>query len=173
VPKRQRLTSLVLIGPAGSGKSTVMAALADRLGWRTLEGDDLHPAENVARMAAGIPLTDADRVSWLASVAAWIRDRERERANSIVTCSALRRRYRDVLRDGHPWVWFVHLDVPPEILRERLERRTGHFMAASMLGSQLAAFEPLEPDEPGTSITALAPPTALADEIVETLGLDR
>ena len=173
MPKRQRLTSLVLMGPAGTGKSTVLAALADRLAWPTLEGDALHPPENVAKMAAGIPLTDADRMPWLDAVSAWIGERERQRTSSIVTCSALRRRYRDRLRDGHPWVWFVHLDLPADVLRQRIEGRSGHFMPASMLESQLATLEPLEPDEPGPTLSALAPPTALADQIVEALRLDR
>src|SRR5262245_49001013 len=112
MPRRQRLTSLVLMGVAGSGKSSVMAELAARLGWPALEGDDLHPPRNVAKMAAGTPLTDDDRGPWLEAVAAWIGEREAQGQSSIVTCSALRRSYRDVLRRGHPWVWFVHLDIP-------------------------------------------------------------
>ncbi len=172
MPKRQRLTSLVLMGTAGAGKSSVMAALVDRLGWPSLEGDGLHPAANVAKMAAGVPLTDADRRPWLAAISAWIGERERERRSSIVTCSALRRSYRDVLREGHPWIWFVHLDVPRAVLEARIAGRTGHFMPASMVDSQLATLEPLEPDEPGTTLEALAPPVDLADRIVETLRLD-
>lgn len=173
MPKRQRLTSLVVTGAAGSGKSTVMAGLAERLGWPTLEGDSLHPPENVARMAAGTPLTDADRGPWLDAISAWIGDRERDRQNCIVTCSALKRRYRDILRAGHPWVWFVQLEAPREVLESRVGGRVGHFMPASMVDSQLAALEPLVPDEPGTVLSALAPPTTLADEIVERLRLDR
>ena len=146
--------------------------MQSRLGWPALEGDDLHPPENAAKMAAGVPLTDADRAPWLASVAAWIGERERERVSSIVTCSALRRRYRDRLRQGHPWVWFVHLDVPAGTLVERIAGRTGHLMPPSMLESQLATLEPLQPDEPGTTIPALGPPTALAEQIVETLRLE-
>src|SRR4051794_36842348 len=100
------------MGVSGVGKSTVMAALADRLGWPTLEGDALHPPANVAKMAAGEPLSDADREPWLDLIAAWIGDREREGTSSIVTCSALRRAYRDRLRRGHPSVWVVHLVAP-------------------------------------------------------------
>ena len=172
MPKRQRLTSLVLVGPAGAGKSTVMAALADRLGWPTLEGDELHGPNNVAKMAAGIPLTDADREPWLEAIAVWIGERERERRSSLTTCSALRRRYRDQLRRGHPWVWFVHLDVPRAVLEARIQARTGHFMPASQLDSQLRTLEPLAPDEPGTTLTALDPPALLAQRIMETLLLD-
>lgn len=172
MPRRQRLISLVLMGVAGVGKSSVLAALGERLGWPTLEGDALHPPVNVAKMAAGIPLTDEDREPWLAAVAAWIGERERERTSSIVTCSALRRRYRDVLRRGRPWVWFVHLEAPPDVLLGRIQGRTGHFMPGSLLESQLEALEPLDPDEPGTTLAGLAPPTDLANQIIEELRLD-
>jgi gluconokinase len=172
MPKRQRLTSLVLMGPAGVGKSTVMAALAERLGWPTLEGDELHGPRNVTKMAAGIPLTDADREPWLEAISAWIGEREGERRSSLTTCSALRRRYRDRLRRGHPWVWFVHLDTPRAVLEQRLEGRTGHFMPPAQLDSQLETLEPLEADEPGTTLSALEPPPELAERIVEALRLE-
>lgn len=172
MPKRQRLTSLVLMGPAGAGKSTVMRALAERLGWPTLEGDDLHGPRNVTKMAAGIPLTDRDREPWLEAISAWIGEREGERRSSLATCSSLRRRYRDQLRRGHPWIWFVHLDAPRVVLEERMAGRTGHFMPPAQLDSQLATLEPLEPDEPGTTMSALEPPPELAQRIVDTLRLE-
>ena len=172
MPKRQRLTSLVLMGPAGAGKSTVMAALAELLGWPTLEGDELHGPQNVAKMAAGVSLTDADREPWLEAISAWIGAREAERRSSLTTCSALRRRYRDQLRRGHLWIWFVHLNVPREVLETRLEGRVGHFTPLAQLESQLATLEPLEPDEPGTTLSALEPPPLLADRIVEALRLE-
>ena len=172
MPRRQRLTSLVVMGVAGSGKSSLMAALVERLGWPALEGDALHPEANVSKMAAGVPLTDEDRLPWLEAIAAWIGDREAARESSIVTCSALRRDYRDLLRRGHPWVWFVHLVAPPEVLDDRLERRVGHFMPPSMLASQLATLEPLEADEPGTVLETDGPPDALAQRLVELLRLD-
>ncbi len=172
MPKRQRLTSLVLMGPAGAGKSTVMAALAERLGWPALEGDELHGPQNVAKLAAGIPLTDADREPWLEAISAWIGDREKERRSSLTACSALRRRYRDQLRRGHPWIWFVHLDVPRAVLKTRMEGRVGHFMPPAQLDSQLQTLEPLEPDEPGTTLSAVEPPSVLAERIVETLRLE-
>ncbi len=172
MPRRQRLTTLVLMGVAGVGKTSVMEALAERLRWPTSEGDELHPRTNVAKMAAGIPLTDADRLPWLELVAAWIGERERERSNAIVTCSALRRTYRDVLRRGHPSVWFVHLTAPREVLDERITGRQGHFMPPSMLDSQLETLEPLAADEPGWSVPAVATPGEIADQIVERLRLD-
>ena len=172
MPKRQRLTSLVLMGPAGAGKSSVMAALEERLGWPSLEGDAVHPPANVAKMAAGTPLTDADREPWLATISAWIGEREHQRQSCLVTCSALRRDYRDVLRRGHPWVWFVHLDVPGDVLSARISGRSGHFMPPSMVASQLATLEPLGADEPGTTLEAIDPPDVLAGRIIETLRLE-
>ena len=140
--------------------------------WATLEGDSLHSPANVAKMASGVPLTDGDREPWLASISAWIREREHARESCIVTCSALRRRYREQLRTGHPWIWFVHLNVPRDVLESRMAARLGHFMPVSMLDSQLDALEPLGSDEPGTTLEALDPPSALADRIIETLRLE-
>lgn len=160
------------MGVAGAGKSTILAALGERLGWRALDGDTLHPTASVAKLASGTPLTDDDREPWLASIAAWIGDRERDRQSSLVACSALKRAYRDVLRRGHPSVWFVHLDAPRAVLERRIERRAGHFMPASMLASQLATLEPLGDDEPGTTIEATDSALATADRIVRTLGLE-
>jgi gluconokinase len=161
------------MGVAGVGKSSLMAALSERLGWPTLEGDSLHPPENVAKMAAGVPLTDADRLPWLAAIARWIGEREAERSSSIVTCSALRRSYRELLRRGHPSVWFVHLVAPRETLEARIGGREGHYMPASMLASQLATLEPLERGEPGSTIDATPEQSTVADQIIEALRLDR
>jgi gluconokinase len=160
------------MGVAGAGKSSVMAALAERLRWPTLEGDSLHPAANIEKMAAGVPLDDTDRAPWLARIAAWIGGREAERSSSIVTCSALRRAYRDVLRRGHPSVWFVHLAAPGEVIASRIEHREGHFMPVSMLRSQLETLEPLEPDEPGWALEALIPPEDIAEQVIAHLRLD-
>ena len=139
----------MVTGVSGSGKTTLGRALADRLGWRFAEGDDAHPAANVAKMAAGHPLDDADREPWLAALAAWIGDQERSGTDAVQTCSALRRSYRDRLRAGHPSVRFVQVMVDEAVLRERLRTRRGHYMPASLLDSQLATLEPLAPDEPG------------------------
>ena len=170
-PRRQRLTSLVLMGVAGSGKSSVMASLVAQLGWPALEGDSLHPAANVAKMAAGVPLTDADREPWLAAIGRWIDEHEAARRSSLVTCSALRRRYRDTLRRGRPSVWFVHLAAPRDVLLSRMRHREGHFMPESLLDSQLQTLEPLAPDEPGSTVEALARPDTIAELIVESLRL--
>jgi gluconokinase len=133
---------VIVMGVSGSGKSTLARALAGELGWGFLEGDDLQPGANIAAMAAGRPLTDADRAPWLAAICAALDAAE---GPHIVTCSALKRRYRDVLR--RPGMHFVFLDGSPEQLAERLAGRSGHFMAPELLDSQLADLEPPGPDE--------------------------
>ena len=159
-------TTLVLMGVAGSGKSTVMALLAELLVWPAAEGDTFHSPENVAKMAAGTPLTDDDRWPWLASLAAWIGERELAGEDALMTCSALKRTYRDLLRDGHPSVRFVHLELDPAELGRRLERRRGHYMPPSMLAGQLATLEPLAPDEPGLTVSAVGG----ADQVAAAIG---
>ncbi|HYH92185.1 MAG TPA: gluconokinase, GntK/IdnK-type, partial [Candidatus Saccharimonadales bacterium] len=136
-------TTIVVAGPAGVGKTTVMHALVERLGWVWLEGDDQHPAANVAKMRDGIALTDEDRGPWLAGIAAWIGRQEDAGRDAVVTCSALRRRYRETLGAGHPSVWFVLLLAPGEELAHRMAGRIGHYMPDSLLQSQLDALEPL------------------------------
>ena len=141
---------LVLMGVTGTGKSTVGGLLADQLGWDLEEGDDLHPEANVAKMRSGQPLDDDDRWPWLDRVADWIRARTRSGTPGIITCSALKRSYRDRLRG--PGVVFVHLDGSRELLHARLSRRRDHFMPASLLDSQLRTLEPLGPDERGVVV---------------------
>ena len=163
-------TTLVLMGVSGSGKSTLAAEIVRRTGWAFAEADDFHSAANVAKMHAGQPLTDADRAPWLAAIAEWISVREAAHESAVVTCSALKHSYRQTLREGHPSVWFAYLDVPVEELAARVAHRPGHFMAASLLPSQLAAFEPLTADEPGTTIDAARPVTAVADDVLAALA---
>jgi gluconokinase len=140
------------MGVSGVGKTTVGQGIAKALGWVFAEGDDFHPAANVAKMHAGQPLTDADRAPWLAAIAAWIGEREAAGTGGIVTCSALKRSYRDELRSGHRDVRFICLTAPRALLESRLTSRVGHFMPASLLDSQLATLEPLQPDEEGVTI---------------------
>ena len=135
---------VVVMGVSGCGKSSVGEALGALLGIPYFDGDDLHPAENVARMAAGEPLTDADRWPWLDRVAAVLA----ERAPVIVGCSALKRAYRDRIRAGAGGpVRFVHLAGSRALIEDRMAARTGHFMPAALLDSQFAALEPPGPDE--------------------------
>jgi carbohydrate kinase (thermoresistant glucokinase family) len=167
---------VVLMGVSGCGKSTIGGVLTGRLGWPLAEGDDLHPAENVAKMAAGHPLTDEDRWPWLQRIRDWIEDREAAGESGIVTCSALKRRYRDVLRGGDaddPNVAFAYLHGTRDLLLARLAGRHGHFMPASLLDSQLADLEPPSPDERAIGVDIAQPPAVQAAVIVEKLGLDR
>ncbi len=148
-PTTPSSTSVVVMGVSGTGKSSVGEGIARRLGWEFVEGDDLHPAENVAKMSAGTPLTDDDRWPWLRAVAAAIGEHEADGRGLVITCSALKHEYRDLLRDGHASVWFAHVDTTESVLVERLRKRTGHYMPGSLLRSQLDTLEPLTADEPG------------------------
>jgi gluconokinase len=162
---------LVLMGVSGSGKTTVAALLAGRLGWKFEEGDALHPAANVEKMHAGHPLTDEDRAPWLARIADWVDARLDSGENGLITCSALKHTYRDLIdRRGHGVV-FVFLTGSRDTIAGRLVARQGHFMPPSLLQSQFETLEPPGPDEPVLRIEVGPPPDAIADTIVETLGL--
>lgn len=138
----------VVMGVSGSGKSLIGATLARELDIEFVEGDGLHPADNVKRMAAGIPLTDDDRRGWLIAIAARLREAKRAGVGLVISCSALKRSYRDLLRfDGDPDVRFVYLAGGRALLAERLTQRRGHFMPASLLDSQLSILEEPSPDE--------------------------
>lgn len=154
------LPRIVVMGVSGCGKSTVATLLAARLGVPYVDADDLHPAANVARMSAGIPLTDDDRAPWLDVVAATLAAAP---DGLVVACSALRRTYRDRLRAGAPGTTHVHLDGAPELLAARIGARTDHFMPSSLLGTQLATLEPLGDDEAGIRLDVAATPDELAD----------
>lgn len=158
--------ALVVMGVSGSGKSTVGASLAQRLDVPFADGDDLHPAANVTKMAAGRPLDDDDRRPWLEAVGAWLAAHPR----GVVVCSALRRSYRDVLREHCPSVRFVHLDGDPAVIARRQANRPGHFMPASLLGSQLATLEPLQVDESGLVVHVDQPVDLVVDEVVARLA---
>ncbi|UZN04285.1 gluconokinase [Cellulomonas sp. S1-8] len=157
---------VVVMGVAGCGKSTVGSALARRLGVPFVDADGLHPHANVARMSAGVPLTDDDRAPWLAAVAAELAEAPR---GLVVACSALRRRYRDALRAGAPGTVFVHLTGTREILAARLGARLDHFMPPALLDSQLATLEPLDDDEPGWVLNVVWPPDELAEAAADRL----
>lgn len=162
-------TVLVVMGVSGTGKSTVAGLLAGQLGWDLAEGDDLHPEANVAKMASGQPLTDEDRWPWLDKVAAWIQAHIQGGEPGIVTCSALRRAYRDRLRA--PGVTFVHLEGSKEVIAARMAKRLDHFMPTSLLDSQLATLEPLEADEEAIVVSLGQGPQEEVREVVDRLGL--
>lgn len=165
------VVSVVVMGVTGSGKTTVATELARRLDWDFTEGDDHHPPANVAKMRAGIPLDDADRLPWLRELAAWIGEHEQAGRSCVLTCSALRRSYRDVLRGAGARVRFVHLTGSPELLAQRIGSRTGHFMPPSLLASQLSTLEPLQPDEDGVAVDVSGTPEETARAALERLGL--
>ncbi|MFL6710022.1 MAG: gluconokinase [Massilia sp.] len=148
----------VVMGVSGSGKSAVGARLAAALDAPFVEGDAFHPAQNVARMAAGISLTDADRAPWLAELAGRIKAAAEAGTPMVLACSALKRRYRDLLRSGDAGLRFIHLTGDPAVLATRMGQRPGHFMPVSLLESQLRDLEPLGPDEHGIVLDIAATP---------------
>ncbi len=152
------------MGVSGSGKTTVGAALADVLGLSFVDGDELHPAANVAKMAAGIPLDDADRAPWLDAVGAVL-----AAGPVVVACSALKRAYRDRLRAAAPALELVFLDGSRELLASRLVARPGHFMPASLLDSQLATLERPSPDERPVTVDIAAPVAEIVASLAERL----
>lgn len=159
------------MGVSGSGKSTIAELLASRLGWPFQEGDALHPAENVAKMAAGHPLTDADRWPWLESIASWAEACLDAGHSGIVTCSALKRSYRDIIDRRGSGVLFVYLAGSRGEIRSQLENRRGHFMPSTLLGSQLDTLEEPAADEPAIRVELGRSPEELTDDILARLGL--
>ena len=152
---------LVLMGPSGTGKSTIGSLLSDRFGWPFQEGDDLHSAANVEKMRRGQPLTDDDRLPWLELIAAWIDERRTAGEPGIVTCSALKRSYRDILRRDD--VVFVNFTGDASVVRDRMMRREGHYMPPALLDSQFATLETPGPDERAIDVdVALAPEDQVA-----------
>lgn len=147
---------VVVMGVSGCGKSTIARALHERLGWEFAEGDEYHPAANVAKMASGRPLMDEDRWPWLRTLADWTRERDERGESTILSCSSLKRSYRDLLRDGGAGTYFVHMHGDKGILLERMESRE-HFMPPTLLESQLDTLELLEPDERGVLVDIALP----------------
>jgi gluconokinase len=170
--KRASPTVLVLMGVAGSGKTTVANILASRLGWPFAEGDALHPQSNIEKMRAGNPLTDADRAEWLQRVADWVDERLEAGQNGVITCSALKRSYRDLIDRRGSGVVFVFLAGPKSTIAQRLASRRGHFMPPNLLDSQLADLEEPGPDEPAIRIDITGSPDVIAERIAAELGLD-
>jgi gluconokinase len=158
VPSRLAIEMILIVaGVSGSGKTTVGALLAGRLGWQFADADAFHPAANVAKMAAGIPLTDADRQPWLHAITAWMDERIALGASAVVTCSALKRAYRDDLLRGRPQARMIFLSVDREEVARRLAARHGHFFPSGLLSSQFDALEPPQPDEPRVTVVPSGP----------------
>jgi gluconokinase len=159
---------VIVMGVSGSGKTTIGRLLAETLGWSFIEGDDLHPPANRQKMAAGIPLTDADRRPWLEELRRRVERCLGAGEDAAIACSALKASYRKVLAGGLDGVRFVHLTGSPALIHERLEQRHGHFMKAQMLGSQLAA---LEPPSHAVEVDVAGSPEEIVAEIRRRLGV--
>jgi gluconokinase len=159
---------IVVMGVTASGKSTLAQALSRALGWPIYEGDDFHPPENVEKMRRGMPLDDRDRAPWLDALHGVIRKTLEAGQHAIITCSALRKAYRERLHRGLTRVHFIHLAVPKDALQERLRERTNHFMPPSLLDSQLATLEP--PTE-ALWVEGNQPPETIVLRIREALGV--
>lgn len=157
---------IVVMGPSGSGKSTVGVALAERVGARFVDGDDLHPESNVAKMAAGTPLDDDDRMPWLRLVGQTLQ----AAPDVVIACSALKRGYRDIIRGESPDVFFGELSITRATLAERMLSRGEHFMPASLLDSQLQTLEPLQADERGIRVDESADVEEAAAVIARAAG---
>ncbi|MCT2594485.1 gluconokinase [Streptomyces sp. N2-109] len=157
---------VVVMGVAGTGKTTVGRLLAAELGVPYAEADAFHPPANIAKMTAGTPLDDADRAPWLDAIGDWA---ERHASGGVVSCSALKRAYRDRLRAAAPELFFLHLTGPRGLIAERLAARRDHFMPSALLDSQYATLERLEPDEQGAEVSVEAEPHTLAAAALEVL----
>ena len=160
---------VVLMGVSGCGKSTVGEGLAERLGWRFVEGDSLHPPENIAKMAAGQALDDADRAGWLTTLADLLAQSQANGLGLVISCSALKRSYRERLRAGDPQALFVHLSGSRELIAQRIAQRTHRYMPASLLESQFATLQAPEPDEQALALDVRLPPSALLQAIAQHL----
>ncbi|MEU5276645.1 gluconokinase [Streptomyces asoensis] len=159
---------VVVMGVAGTGKTTIGPLLAARLGVPYAEGDDFHPQANIAKMSAGTPLEDADRWPWLDAIGAWAD--ERAGLGGAVSCSALKRSYRDRLRAAAPSVVFVHLSGDRQLIEDRMAHRQGHFMPTALLDSQFATLQPLQADEAGVVVDVSGSPEAITERAVAALA---
>jgi gluconokinase len=159
----------VVMGVSGSGKTTVSALLAAALGCQFQEGDDLHPAENVEKMQSGTPLTDADRLPWLRKIAEEIDAWRARHESGVLTCSALKRSYRDIIIDGRSDVTLVYVKRSYDIIHRRMAARHGHFMPVALLDSQFATLQEPTPDEHPIIVDVGSRPAEIAAEIVHQL----
>ncbi|WAJ28655.1 gluconokinase [Antarcticirhabdus aurantiaca] len=165
-------TAIVVMGPSGVGKTTTAKLLSERLGWRFAEADEFHPQANIDKMKAGVPLEDADRWPWLDTIRDWIAARGAEGENVVVTCSALKRSYRDVLTGAEGVrVRFLQLEGEVGLVETRMKARRHHYMPPSLLASQFSTLEPLQLGEDGVAVSVDTSPDAVADHALAALGL--
>jgi gluconokinase len=166
-PNQSLNIRIVVMGVSGCGKSTVGSLLAKRLGMRFIEGDQFHPSENLRKMSAGIPLTDEDRHGWLLELQSQLRAARKAEEGVVLTCSALKRSYRELLREADSELLFIHLVGTREVIGARMHKRTGHFMPPMLLESQLRDLEPPEPDERAFSFSIDMPLEQLLNQVVK------
>ena len=159
---------VVVMGVAGTGKTTIGPLLAARLGVPYAEGDDFHPRANIAKMSAGVPLEDTDRWPWLDAIGSWAHGRAG--LGGVVACSALKRSYRDRLRAAAPGIVFVHLAGDRALIEDRMAHRQGHFMPTALLDSQFATLQPLQPDEAGVVVDVSGTPEEIAARAADALA---
>jgi gluconokinase len=163
--------ALIMMGVSGSGKSTIADRLAERIGWRSVDGDKFHPASNIAKMSAGHPLTDEDRWPWLKAIAAEIDRSCKADEKAVIACSALKRSYRDVLVHGRDDVRIIYLDGSKQLIAERLAKRRGHFMPSDLLDSQFKTLEPPDDSENPVTVSIDGTPDEIVDHIIGQLRL--
>lgn len=166
---KSRPFAAIVMGPSGVGKTTTAKGVADRLGWDFAEGDEFHPKANIDKMSAGIPLNDEDRAPWLRSIRDWMSNKADAGLNCVLTCSALKKTYRDILREARAEVVFVELDAPIDLVGERMAHRKGHYMPTSLLQSQFDTLEPLQPEEAGIVVSVRDTPEKVIDDAVAAL----
>lgn len=164
------VNAFVVMGVSGSGKTTIAAMLAGRLGWPYRDADDFHPAANIAKMSAGQPLDDLDRAPWLAAIATWLDAQRAKGEHGIVACSALKRAYRNVLIGARPDIGLVFLDGTRDLIHARMAARRDHFMPAGLLDSQMATLEPPATDEGALRLAVDAPPEDIVNAIIQNFG---
>jgi gluconokinase len=167
-----KVCAIVLMGVAGSGKTTIGEKLAERLGWPYEDADKYHPKANVEKMSAGRPLTDEDRWPWLQAIADEIDQVCKQQGQLVIGCSALKRAYRDILVHGRGDVRIVYLDGTQELIARRLKARKGHFMPPALLDSQFSTLQPPGPDEHPVTVSIEAPVETIVDDIMRKLGPD-
>jgi len=169
-PRGEPPLVIVLMGVSGCGKSTVGKELSRALGWPFRDADSFHPPANIAKMSRGTPLTDEDRWPWLDAIARWIDDRLARGGPGIVSCSALKRAYRERIIGARPHVALVYLEGDIGLITERLAKRTGHFMPPALVASQFEALEPPQPEERPVVVSIAQTPASIAATIVTKLG---
>jgi gluconokinase len=162
---------LIVMGVSGSGKTTIATLLAKRLGWPFRDADEFHPQANIDKMKSGVPLTDVDRRPWLRAIAAWIDEELARGAKAIVTCSALKRSYRDIIIDGRKDICLIYLKGEKALLESRLAKRHGHFMPRSLLQSQFDDLEEPGADENPLTVSVDATPDSIVTQILDRLEM--